>query len=750
MMETKRVKMAEPEIGEAERKYVLQALDEVELSGHGRHVKEFEQRFAEYCEVNFSVMVPNGTIAPHLAMAALGVGPGDEVVLPSQTISTVAFAVTSLGAKVAPCDVDRNTWTMDPSVLKMVLSENTKVVMPTPIFSGIMPDMEAIDEIIQEFETEHSQDMIYVIEDFAESIGSKYQGKRSGGFGDMGTCSLFANKNITTGEGGVITTDSAEWDRRLRYLRNCAYGIGENKFLAAEQGFNYRPCFPAGTKILVEKDVKWKNDLGEGVSKKLGLVNIEDIRVDDKVLTYDEETRKKVYCRVLNTSVKNEVEMVRIRFSNGNELVSTSNHPIAVNRNGDIVWVAAKDIGIGNECLQYHYHSLDWRINGLSNRERSFDELFGYSSSEHGDFVSEKWKDKCSEYNSSEYRDRLSEAIRNVWKDPESSYHTEEYRQLKSEVTKKNWDNKTEDEKRQHMLKMWKGTAKRPTSLEIKLDDIIEDVCPGKFVYNDVIDEACFVQFDDRKKIPDFISMNGVKKVIEAFGDYWHNEEEVEPLISDYKKAGWECLIIWENELDDVDKVKERIKNFVYNPNVEVVMVTDAQSYKLVESIPVYNLEVEDNNNYFAYGILVHNCNLSAALGLGQLDNIDYLMERRYEINRWYRAGLSDEFIWQEQLENCECVPWMNGVLVPQKEGKTRRSEFMYYMESRGIETRSLFPPIGSHPYLLEGDLVRNYADEIISQYLWENGVLLPSGGPSLTEEVVKEVCQVANEFLKE
>lgn len=238
-MEDIRVHIAEPDIAENEKRWVNDALDKNELSGHGWHVGEFEKKFAEYIGTKYAVATVNGTITLHLLLVALGIGKGDDVILPHQTISNCAFAVSLTGARVIAIDVEQDTWCMSPKELANAITPNTKAVIPVHLFGGVPCDMFTIINVIK-----HSgfSDKISVIEDCAESIGSKYCGKMTGSIGLAGSFSLFANKTIMTGEGGIITTDSKDLYDKLRYLRNVAYGKDpETKFWANDLGFNYRP-----------------------------------------------------------------------------------------------------------------------------------------------------------------------------------------------------------------------------------------------------------------------------------------------------------------------------------------------------------------------------------------------------------------------------------------------------------------------------------------------------------------------------
>jgi len=234
--------MCEPDTSDEELRCVVEAVMGNELSGQGKHVAIFEDMFAEFTDCEYATLVPNGTIAINLALATLGVGRGDEVIIPSQTICCVGSAIAQLGATSVVVDVRKDTWAMDVDAVKLAITPNTKVIMPTPIFVGMPPDMDAMMEL-----TERTG--IFMVEDFAEAIGVIYESrtldeyKKLGSMGDLGCCSFFANKTISLGEGGIITTNSIQLDKRLKYLRNNAYSGDHpaDRFTVSELGYNYRP-----------------------------------------------------------------------------------------------------------------------------------------------------------------------------------------------------------------------------------------------------------------------------------------------------------------------------------------------------------------------------------------------------------------------------------------------------------------------------------------------------------------------------
>ncbi len=225
------IPIAEPVIGEAEKRYVNEALDEGWVSSQGRFIERFEKGFADYCGVPHGVATSNGTTALHLALAALGVGAGDEVLIPSLTFIATANAVTYTGAKVVCCDVERDTWNLDAEDAAKKLTEKTTAVIPVHLY-GHPADMDPLIELAAD------RDLL-VVEDAAEAHGAEYKGRKVGSLGDAGVFSFYGNKIITTGEGGMVVTRDAELAERLRYLRDHAMSK-EQRYLHPDVGYNYR------------------------------------------------------------------------------------------------------------------------------------------------------------------------------------------------------------------------------------------------------------------------------------------------------------------------------------------------------------------------------------------------------------------------------------------------------------------------------------------------------------------------------
>ncbi len=226
------VPVGKPLFGAIEKEYVNDALDRTEISGFsGGYTTKFETAFADFCGVKEAVTVSNGTTALHLALVALGIKAGDEVLVSTFTNMATFFSVLYQGAIPVPIDSEPDTLNMDPSLLEAMITSRTKAIIVVHIY-GHPADMDPILAVAKK----HN---LYVVEDAAEAHGAEYKGRRTGSLGDVGCFSLYANKIITTGEGGMITTNNKELADKARSLKSLAFGTA-NKFMHADTGFNYR------------------------------------------------------------------------------------------------------------------------------------------------------------------------------------------------------------------------------------------------------------------------------------------------------------------------------------------------------------------------------------------------------------------------------------------------------------------------------------------------------------------------------
>jgi perosamine synthetase len=232
MTETsKLIPVNEPYIGDQEKKYVMECLETGWISSEGRFIREFEEKWAEYCGMPFGVAVCNGTVALEIAMACLNLQPGDEVILPSFTIISCAQALTMNSLKPVLVDADPRTWCMDVSQVEAKITKRTRAIMPVHIY-GHPVDMDPLLELARKYE-------LIIIEDAAEVHGAEYKGRKCGGMSELSCFSFYANKILTTGEGGMVLARDLDLAERLRSLRNLCFRK-ERRFYHTEIGHNYR------------------------------------------------------------------------------------------------------------------------------------------------------------------------------------------------------------------------------------------------------------------------------------------------------------------------------------------------------------------------------------------------------------------------------------------------------------------------------------------------------------------------------
>lgn len=221
----------EPVIGEEEIANVVDALRRGELSGtFGHYLEAFENEFAAYCGCRYGVAVSSGTTALHLAVAAAGVRPGEEVLVSSSTNIATALAALHNNAIPVPVDSEAETWNLDPGLIEPLITSKTRAIIPVHLL-GHPVDMDRLMAIAGKHD-------LIVIEDCAEAHGAEVRGKRVGGFGHMGCFSFYANKVITTGEGGMVVTNDAALAEKLRLLRNLAFTTP--RFRHEVAGYNFR------------------------------------------------------------------------------------------------------------------------------------------------------------------------------------------------------------------------------------------------------------------------------------------------------------------------------------------------------------------------------------------------------------------------------------------------------------------------------------------------------------------------------
>lgn len=226
-----KIPVCEPKIGEKELEYVTDCVKSTWISSKGKYIEKFEEEFSKYCNAKYGITTSSGTTALHLALATLEIRRGDEVVIPTFAMIAVANAVTYTGAKPVLIDSELYTWNMDVDKIEERITKKTKAILVMHTY-GHPVDIEPVIRLAKDYE-------LYVVEDAAEAHGAEYRGKKVGSLGDIGCFSFYANKIITTGEGGMLVTNNEELAERARILRDQAFEKGK-RFWHRYVGYNYR------------------------------------------------------------------------------------------------------------------------------------------------------------------------------------------------------------------------------------------------------------------------------------------------------------------------------------------------------------------------------------------------------------------------------------------------------------------------------------------------------------------------------
>src|SRR6266404_5281262 len=214
-----------------EKKYLAECIETGWISSEGPFVKKLELGFSKLMGCAHGVAVCNGSVAIEVALAALRIGPGDEVILPSFTITSCAAAIVRAGAVPVVVDCQRDTWNIDPALIASKITARTKAIMVVHIY-GLPVDMDPVIELARR----HN---LFIIEDAAEQHGQTYKGRPVGSLGDIATVSFYPNKHVTTGEGGMVLTNDKVLADRSRDLRNLCFDK-ERRYVHQELGWNFR------------------------------------------------------------------------------------------------------------------------------------------------------------------------------------------------------------------------------------------------------------------------------------------------------------------------------------------------------------------------------------------------------------------------------------------------------------------------------------------------------------------------------
>lgn len=267
-------------IGALEKTLVNEALDSGWISSEGPFVKKFETTLAKLVNRSHGIAVANGTVALDLAVASLGIGPGDEVIMPSFSIISCSQAVVKAGAVPRFTDVDPVTWNMDVTQIEALITKRTKAIMVVHIY-GLITMMDEVLDLAKKYN-------LKVIEDAAQAHGQSYKRRPCGSFGDVSIFSFYPNKNITTGEGGMVLCDDQNLADRLRNLRNLCF-IPERRFVHFEAGTNARlsnilAAIGMGQLMRLDETVEKKKIIGENYQKLLS--DLPDVTLPPRETSY--------------------------------------------------------------------------------------------------------------------------------------------------------------------------------------------------------------------------------------------------------------------------------------------------------------------------------------------------------------------------------------------------------------------------------------------------------------------------------
>jgi perosamine synthetase len=261
----KNIPVYEPVLNGNEKKYVLQCLESTWISSKGEYISRFEGEFSSYLGIDYSTSVSNGTVALHLALLALGIGDGDEVITPTLTYIASVNAIEYVGASPVFVDSDDGTWNIDPNKIVEKITSKTKAIMVVHLY-GNPCAMNEIQKICKKYD-------LYLIEDAAEAFGSQYKGQYTGTFGDVSTFSFFGNKTITTGEGGMVVSSNKLIIEKVAHLKNQGV-VPDKEYWHDVVGFNYRMtniCAAIGVAQLenVDKLLKKKRSIAKWYQEEL-------------------------------------------------------------------------------------------------------------------------------------------------------------------------------------------------------------------------------------------------------------------------------------------------------------------------------------------------------------------------------------------------------------------------------------------------------------------------------------------------
>jgi len=272
-----------PYLYEEDKQLAIKAIQDGFIA-NGKQISEFEEKFASYCNRKYGVTCSNGTVALYLAIKALNLPEGSEVILPSMTIMSCLTAIVENSLTPVFCDINPITWNIDIESVRSKITPNTSVLIVVDTY-GLTVNVDEINKLKQDYPN------IKVIEDASEAHGSNYKGIKAGSVGDISTFSFYANKIITTGEGGMVLTDDEETYQRLLLLKNLNF-THRKKYIHSDAGWNFRLtnlqcCLGLGQLQNIDKTIEQRRRIAERYNNNLKHVHIQ--------LPFEDENNYNVY-----------------------------------------------------------------------------------------------------------------------------------------------------------------------------------------------------------------------------------------------------------------------------------------------------------------------------------------------------------------------------------------------------------------------------------------------------------------------
>ena len=349
--EMKRISIAEPVFNGNEKKYLMECIDTGWVSANGRFVTEFQNKFAEYNGSKYAIACANGTVTLQLIIKAMHIGPGDEVIMPTLTYVATANAVVNSGATPVFVDVDPNTWNVDPEAVEMAITHNTRAIIPVHLY-GLACNMSALMDISNRYG-------IPIIEDTAEAHGAKWEGKKVGSIGKVGSFSFFGNKIITCGEGGMILTNDDDLYKSLTMLRS--QGVDPHKrYWHIIRGYNYRMTnMQAAVGLGQLENINWHINERKRVAKIYKKLISEKLGDYVKMQKVDNEENHVYWmtCITLNENVKKERDEIMAEMEEKNIEMRPMFYPMhimPVYRDNSLKLPVAEKLAKTGICLPSH------------------------------------------------------------------------------------------------------------------------------------------------------------------------------------------------------------------------------------------------------------------------------------------------------------------------------------------------------------------------------------------------------------